>query len=153
MHVLLEGVVPYELSLMLPSFIEEDYFSLQLLNDRITCFSYSTQEAKNKPSSIKPQAHGVSLNQSCELSQNTAFITLTMIAIAAAQMWALAINLPLIIGDQTPEDNEKWECFLLLLDILQLCTARVVSSSHAGFLEALIMTTTNSSLVAILVLV
>ena len=53
-------------------------------------------------------------------------------------MWALAINLPLMIGNQIPQDNEKWECFLLLLDILQLCTARVASVPQASFLEALI---------------
>lgn len=43
-----------------------------------------------------------------------------------------------MIGDQIPLNNEKWECFLLLLDILQLCTARVASVSQASFLEALI---------------
>lgn len=53
-------------------------------------------------------------------------------------MWVLASNLPLIIGDKIPLDNEKWECFLLLLDILQLATARVASSAQAGYLEALI---------------
>ena len=53
-------------------------------------------------------------------------------------MWALAINLPLIIGGKVPQCNEKWECFLLLLDILQLCTARVASAAQAGYLAALI---------------
>ena len=70
MHILLEGVVPYELSLMLSSFIGQNYFSHALLNDHIACYAYSTQEAKNRPSHIKPQAYtsqGVSLNQSCEL--------------------------------------------------------------------------------------
>ena len=37
-----------------------------------------------------------------------------------------------------PEDEQKWECFLLLLDIVQLCTSRVASSAQAGFMEALI---------------
>ena len=53
-------------------------------------------------------------------------------------MWILAINLPLIIGDKVPVGDEKWECFLLLLDILQLCTTRVASAAHAGILGALI---------------
>lgn len=53
-------------------------------------------------------------------------------------MWALAVNMPLMIGDQVATDDEKWECFLLLLDILQLCTARVATTAHAGILEALI---------------
>ena len=53
-------------------------------------------------------------------------------------MWNLAINLPIMIGDEIPCGDDDWECFLLLLDILQLCTARVASSAHAGILEALI---------------
>ena len=56
MHVLLEGVIPYELSLMLYNFVtEEKYFTLDLLNDRIAYFSYTSQESKDKPSPIKPQ--------------------------------------------------------------------------------------------------
>ncbi len=113
MHILLEGVVPYELSLMLASFIDQKYLVVELFNDRITCFAYSTQEAKNIPSPIKPRlftSHGVS-QPTC----NPLYLYI------AAQMWALAINLPLMIGDQIPQDNEKWECFLMLLDILQLC--------------------------------
>ena len=69
MHILLEGVIPYELSLMLTSFITQKYFSSELLNDRIVCFPYSTQEAKNRPSPIRPQAftsQNSSLNQSCK---------------------------------------------------------------------------------------
>ena len=53
-------------------------------------------------------------------------------------MWALAINLPMMIGDRVPPTEEKWECFLLLLDILQLCTTRVASSAQAGYLAALV---------------
>ena len=56
----------------------------------------------------------------------------------AAQMWNLAINFPLMIGDKIPSRDEKWECFLFLLDILQLCTTRIASEDHAGILEALI---------------
>ncbi len=53
-------------------------------------------------------------------------------------MWSLAINFPLMVGDYIPHDNPKWECFLLLLDILQVCTARVFSKSLIGYLEILI---------------
>lgn len=35
-------------------------------------------------------------------------------------------------------ENDKWECFLYLLDIVQLCTARAMNQSHAGYLAALI---------------
>ena len=54
-------------------------------------------------------------------------------------MWNLAINLPLMIGNAVPQENDMWECFLLLLDILQLCTARSSTTAHLGILEALIL--------------
>lgn len=70
MHILLEGIVPYELVLMLISFItDHKYFSLQLLNDRIACFAYSANETKDKPSPVRSQAlvsRGTSLSQSGE---------------------------------------------------------------------------------------
>lgn len=74
MHILLEGVIPYELLLMLTSFITVDkYFKLDLLNDRIACFKYSNNEAKDKPSPIKPQVFTTSsstISQTCELMHN-----------------------------------------------------------------------------------
>jgi len=42
------------------------------------------------------------------------------------------------MGNKIPLDDEHWECFLLLLDILQLCTTKFASAGQAGFLEALI---------------
>ena len=69
MHVLLEGVVPYELLLMLKTFVsDKKYFSVHLLNDRIASFAYSTHEATNRPSLIKPTVftHGSTLAQTCE---------------------------------------------------------------------------------------
>ena len=57
---------------------------------------------------------------------------------SAAQMWVLSVNLPLLIGNKIPEISEEWECFLLLLDIVKLCTSRSASKSHVGYLEVLI---------------
>lgn len=58
--------------------------------------------------------------------------------IAAAQMWTLSIYLPLIIGDKVPYNEPLWECFLLLLDILQIVMARVLSPGLAAYLADLI---------------
>ena len=61
-----------------------------------------------------------------------------MFYVIAAQIWILSRNLPLMIGDKIPHDDNVWECFLLLLDILQLATTRLATSGQAGYLEALI---------------
>lgn len=57
---------------------------------------------------------------------------------AASQMWTFATLLPLMVGDLIPEDEPKWECFLMLLQITKYCTATVVTESMAITLEALI---------------
>lgn len=47
MHVLLEGVIPYELSLMLAKFITIlKYFKLDHLNDQIACFAFSMKKQR-----------------------------------------------------------------------------------------------------------
>ena len=42
-----------------------------------------------------------------------------------------SILLPLIIGDLVPDEDPKWECFLLLLEIVNHCTSRVTSQKAA----------------------
>lgn len=55
MHLLLEGVIPYELKLMLHEFTTvKKYIELNYLNDKISCFVYSPEEAMDKPPPIKP---------------------------------------------------------------------------------------------------
>ena len=53
-------------------------------------------------------------------------------------MWNLAVYLPVLIGDRIPFEDDHWECYLLLLDIPQLCTTKTTSSAYAEVLEVLI---------------
>lgn len=67
MHDQLEGVLPLQIKLLLKKCIREDeYFTLETLNDRITTFDYGSPEMSNKPSAIKSQALS---NDSASLSQ------------------------------------------------------------------------------------
>lgn len=53
MHVLLEGLVPYETKLMLKKLIDESRcFTLKVLNQRIESFDYGYMNKKNKPTVI-----------------------------------------------------------------------------------------------------
>jgi len=54
------------------------------------------------------------------------------------QTWMLSIYLPLIIGSEVPPEEPLWECFLLLLDILQITTAHILSCGLAAYLAVLI---------------
>lgn len=54
MHILLEGVIPYTIKHMLQTLIcTKRYFTLSLLNERISCFGYSRTESRNKPAELK----------------------------------------------------------------------------------------------------
>ena len=54
MHLLLEGVIPYELKLMPREFkAVKKYFAVEDLNNRIRSFNYSPEEAKDKPPILK----------------------------------------------------------------------------------------------------
>ena len=54
------------------------------------------------------------------------------------QTWVLAVHLPLMIGKDIPVDNPLWECYLLLLDIVKVCTGYFATHCLADYLAALI---------------
>ena len=104
MHDLLEGVIPYELKVMLTHFISNcHYFTLKQLNEQLLNYDFGYTEASDKPSALHDVKPESSLRQS------------------AAQMWLFATVLPLLIGDLIPETSEHWNCFLLLLKLKILC--------------------------------
>ena len=50
MHILLEGVIPYNLKAMLISYVYvKGYISIQTINQRILSFNFSWSESKSKP--------------------------------------------------------------------------------------------------------
>ena len=49
MHVLFEDVLPLEVNLMLASYMENALFTLDLLNNQVSHFTYGRAQAKNKP--------------------------------------------------------------------------------------------------------
>ena len=53
-------------------------------------------------------------------------------------MWNLAVYLPVMIGEHVPDGDSEWECYLLLLDILQICTSRVLSDDLVDHLRVVI---------------
>ena len=57
---------------------------------------------------------------------------------AASQMWSFALYLPHFIGDKVPEGDKHWECFICLLEIVRLSTARIMCKPSVMYLTALI---------------
>lgn len=53
-------------------------------------------------------------------------------------MWCLAKFLPLMIGNMVPEDDERWELFCLLLEIVDIVFSPNSTVNSIGVLEGLI---------------
>ena len=143
MHILLEGVLPYTIKAMLKSYVyAKQYVTIYDINDRMSHFKYSRAEAKNKPSQISSN----NLNEDGRLNQTGIHIILSWITnyvicvlpYTASQMWNLAVYLPIFIGDEIPDDDDEWECYLLLLDILKICVSCVLSVDIIDYLKVLI---------------
>lgn len=115
MHDILEGVAPYEISLILQKFIAEDYFTLDFLNRRILSLSYGKHDAVSKP-----------VEQT--LKNNTLIGT-------AASNWCLLRLFPIMIASKIPKENEYWQFFLDLKMIVELIFAPVISIGHVDSLQ------------------
>ncbi|XP_058961485.1 uncharacterized protein [Pocillopora verrucosa] len=123
MHDQLEGVLPLEVKILLQKYIqEENYFTLEIVNDRLERLWYPQSDASNKPSPIKPQSLA---NNSMRISQS-------------ARMWCLARMFPILIGDLIPQNDEHWENFLRLLKIEEIVFAPKATPQLAAYLGVLI---------------
>ena len=140
MHDVLEGVLQYEVELMLKHMIfVEQYFSLDFLNTRLENIELSCTEAKNRPtciSSITMSSGGNTLKQSGKW--NLIIYTNYFVIYVASQMWLLGRILPIVIGEHVPDDDERWLLFLCLMDIVDLLFAPTISKDHAVYLSSLI---------------
>jgi len=122
MHDLLEGIVPFELKLILFSFIfDRKYFSLELLNARIACFDYGYIDRKNKPTALSEM-------ELRDLQKNT----LTQ---KAAQTMCLFLIFPFLVGDRVPEGDNMWKLYLLLHDIVDLVFPDTCSVADSVYLK------------------
>ena len=122
MHDLLEGVVPFELKLILYFFIfDRKYFSLELLNARLASFDYGCIDRRNKPTALSE----VELR---DLQKNR----LTQ---KAAQTMCLFVILPFLVGDKVPESENMWKLYLLLHDIIDLVFADTCSIGDSVYLK------------------
>lgn len=122
MHLLMEGVVPYELALLLHHVIFcEKLFSLDWLNSSLQGYKYSYLDGRNRPEVIQ-RAHIENLN----IKQSSAAI-LTLCSVV-----------PIIVGPRVDPADKNWINFLRLIQILFIATAPYCSRESASLLQILI---------------
>ena len=123
---------------------EERYFILDNLNTRITNIELGYMEAKDRPTPVSEttlnSSSVVSLKQSgscCSISI-VQFHSFNFFFASAAQMWLFARILPILLGDYIPEDDERWENFLRMMDIVDRLLSPKVSEDDATYIKWLI---------------
>ena len=79
MHVLFEGVLPFETKLMISAFIQEKIFNLETLNDRCQHFMYGRAESRNRPPKDFQARHFSDASKKLPLSGNNVRVNLKYI--------------------------------------------------------------------------
>ena len=62
-----------------------------------------------------------------------------LIFVLASQMWCLARFLPMLVGAKVPENDEKWQLYLKMLDITDIIFSPVTNASQAANLVILVV--------------
>ena len=116
MHDLFEGVVPYQMKLLIFHCVDKKFFTIEELNERNTAFDFL---------GIKPIVIDVNLCK-CDDSK---------IKQSALQMMSLCREFALIIGDKIPESKQHWHIFLILLRICSCAVAPLCSHDLIAYLR------------------
>lgn len=124
MHDLFEGVIPYEMKLLLTYLVNAKYFTIAAFNDRLRRFDFGYMERSDIPSELDEKNFMKNPDQKIRQS--------------ASKMWLLAVTLPMLVGDLVPEDTEVWDLFVLLLRITSICCSWYISPDTATYLGILI---------------
>jgi hypothetical protein len=123
MHVALLGICLVEIKAFLNYIIgEENFITLETLNQNIQSFVYPDAMKKVKPSIIDPQH----LQQHGKLRQT------------AAQVLCLMICLPFYIYDHVPNDDSRYKNFSLLVKIINFALAYTFKREEINVLTTMI---------------
>lgn len=123
MHDFFEGICRYDMAKILKYLVfEKRYFDISFLNNRIKYFNYC--QDVDVGNAIPPI--------------NVKHIERGSIIMSAAEMHAFVAYFSVIIGDKVDEDDDVWNFYLLLLDIVVIVTRKYTSQNELLFLEQLI---------------
>ena len=116
MHDLLEGVVTFEMALVLKHLLKKTYFTLDELNSIISSWHYGQLDKENKPVEIST-SFGDTIKQN------------------AGRTWCLLRLFSLMVGVKVPTSDIYWQFFLQLKDIVELCFSLQLSLGHTVSLQ------------------
>lgn len=120
-HDLFESVCRYDLAKIIQYFLVKNFFIIEHLNERIKYFNHQSNfDRGNKMPLIDYLKKGY-------------------VIMSTAEMSAMICYLTFIIGDLVPYDNEVWNFYLTLCEIINIVTDRITSDAQVNFLKQLII--------------
>ena len=123
MHVVLEGILPYECQLSLSVLMEQGLFTLEEFNQQLVRFQFSYADAKSKPESLKP----------------TVFVTGERKLKFSAENSKIFIKiLPFLLEPFVDKEDVFFEFLMEISKIVQIVYSPVISTGTVGYLEDLI---------------
>ena len=122
-HDLFEGIVQYDMKLMIQYFINKNYFSLNYLNDMIMQISLKGSDAKIKLKTISRAKMSISSSK---------------LGGEAVQNWTLLRFFPILIGDKIPKDDECWKMLLKLREMVSLVMLREIPTALIPSLKSVV---------------
>ena len=146
MHDLLEGALQYEVKLMLGVMIDtEKYFTLEEFNSRLEHMELGYMESKDRPTPVAAvtlRSPGHSLKQAgmlvhCHYHYRLLFSYIILL-VTAAQMMLLGRVLPLLVGGHVPDDDEYWQNFLRMMEIVDHLFCPRITEDDAAYVAVLI---------------
>lgn len=118
MHDLLEGVVPYELALVLKALISKKFIQLDKINHKIATFKYGPLDKLDKPVTISVLGDTIKQN--------------------AGRTWCLLRLLPLMLCEWVPKNDPHWQWLLELKDIVEIIFAHTLAIGHVIHLQQMV---------------
>lgn len=125
-HVLIEGVLTTNIKLLIKYCLDQELFDIIELNDSITNFDY--EHLKNdKPAKIEIEH----LDENGSLRQSAAqLITLSQCLLFTIGEW--------IINNESEDIQERIDCYVKLLQILNVCCAYEIKEESVEYLGYMI---------------
>lgn len=121
MHDILEGTAKYVMSFLIAKYVTDlKYFSIQLLNDKISSFDYGP-DTSSKP---------------CIL--NMAHIANGNVKLSASEMLTFIRYFSLIIGEFVPYQDPYWKLYISLRKLIDLVTCQKITETTSDVLRCLV---------------
>ena len=121
MHDLFHGVATYVLTKVLKYYVQNKFFSVTELNERMRSVNFSSVDKTNRPPDIK---HNNILKESMPWS--------------ASEVKNFLMYIPVMIGDLIPRSCEYWRLILLLHDIACICLCKKICHFTLNYLDTVV---------------